>query len=144
LGKDVALITDGRFSGGSHGFVIGHVTPEAFDGGAIAIVKNGDPITIDAEARTLTLDIPAKELKARLKAWKQPKPTLHPRRARQVRRHGQLRLPGRRHGSPRMSVLATRGAIRLHLNENLGVLGGRNREVSRCSPHPSRRNRHRA
>lgn len=74
LGKDVALITDGRFSGGSHGFVVGHVTPEAFVGGPIAVIKNGDPITIDAEKRAITLGIPAKELKARLKAWKQPKP----------------------------------------------------------------------
>jgi dihydroxy-acid dehydratase len=74
LGKDVALITDGRFSGGSHGFVIGHVTPEAFDGGPIAVVKNGDPITIDAEKRAITLGIPAKELDARLRKWKQPKP----------------------------------------------------------------------
>lgn len=74
LGKDVAFITDGRFSGGSHGFVVGHVTPEAFVGGPIAVVKNGDDITIDAEKRTITLGIPDKELKARLKAWKQPKP----------------------------------------------------------------------
>jgi dihydroxy-acid dehydratase len=74
LGKDVALITDGRFSGGSHGFVVGHITPEAFVGGAIAVVKNGDPITIDAERRALSLDLPAKEISARLKRWKQPKP----------------------------------------------------------------------
>ena len=74
LGKDVALITDGRFSGGSHGFVVGHVTPEAFEGGPLAIVKNGDSITIDAEKRVLDLDIPAKEIKARLKKWKQPAP----------------------------------------------------------------------
>ena len=74
LGKDVALITDGRFSGGSHGFVVGHVTPEAFVGGPIAVIKNGDPITIDAEKRQITLGIPDKELKARLKSWKQPKP----------------------------------------------------------------------
>ncbi len=74
LGKDVALITDGRFSGGSHGFVVGHVTPEAYEGGAIAIVKNGDPITIDAKKRTLNLDIPAKEINDRLKKWKKPKP----------------------------------------------------------------------
>jgi len=74
LGKEVALITDGRFSGGSHGFVIGHTTPEAFDGGPIAVVKNGDPITIDAEKRAITLGIPAKELDARLRKWKQPKP----------------------------------------------------------------------
>ena len=74
LGKEVALITDGRFSGGSHGFVIGHVTPEAFDGGPIAVIRNGDPITIDAEKRAITLGIPAKELDARLRKWKQPKP----------------------------------------------------------------------
>jgi dihydroxy-acid dehydratase len=74
LGKDVAFITDGRFSGGSHGFVVGHVTPEAFVGGPIAVIKNGDPITIDAEKRSITLGIPAKELKDRLAKWKQPKP----------------------------------------------------------------------
>ena len=74
LGKDVAFITDGRFSGGSHGFVVGHVTPEAFVGGPIAVIKNGDPITIDAEKRAITLGIPAAELKARLAKWKQPKP----------------------------------------------------------------------
>lgn len=74
LGKDVALITDGRFSGGTHGFVVGHITPEAFDGGPLAIVKNGDTITIDAEKRTLTLGLTAKEIAARLKSWKRPKP----------------------------------------------------------------------
>ncbi len=74
LGKDVALVTDGRFSGGSHGFVVGHITPEAYVGGPLAIVKNGDPITIDAEKRELTLDLPAKDVKARLKTWKQPRP----------------------------------------------------------------------
>jgi dihydroxy-acid dehydratase len=74
LGKDVAFITDGRFSGGSHGFVVGHVTPEAFVGGPIAVIKNGDPITIDAEKRQINLGIPAKELKTRLAKWKKPKP----------------------------------------------------------------------
>ena len=74
LGKDVALITDGRFSGGSHGFVVGHITPEAYVGGAIALVKNGDPITIDAEKREITLEITAKEMAARRKAWKRPAP----------------------------------------------------------------------
>jgi len=74
LGKEVALITDGRFSGGSHGFVVGHITPEAFVGGPLAIVKNGDAITIDAEKRALSLDIPAKEIKSRLAKWKAPKP----------------------------------------------------------------------
>src|SRR5690606_35576531 len=74
LGKDVALITDGRFSGGSPGFVIGHITPEAFVGGPLALVKNGDEISIDAEKREMTLHVSAKELAARKKAWKQPKP----------------------------------------------------------------------
>ena len=74
LGKDVALITDGRFSGGSHGFVVGHITPEAYVGGPIALVKNGDLITIDAETRAISLGISAKELKARRKAWKPMKP----------------------------------------------------------------------
>jgi dihydroxy-acid dehydratase len=74
LGKDVTLITDGRFSGGSHGFVVGHITPEAYMGGTIALVKNGDTITIDAEKRELTLAIPAKELAARRQAWKKPAP----------------------------------------------------------------------
>jgi dihydroxy-acid dehydratase len=74
LGKDVALITDGRFSGGSHGFVVGHITPEAYAGGPLALVKNGDSITIDAEKRELNLDLPASELKKRRAAWKSPKP----------------------------------------------------------------------
>lgn len=74
LGKEVALITDGRFSGGSHGFVVGHVTPEAYVGGTIALVKNGDHITIDAVKRVITLDVSAKELAQRKKAWKKPAP----------------------------------------------------------------------
>ncbi len=74
LGKDVALLTDGRFSGGSHGFVVGHVTPESYVGGPIALVKNGDRISIDSVKRTLTLDVPAKELARRKKAWKKPAP----------------------------------------------------------------------
>ncbi len=74
LGKEVALITDGRFSGGSHGFVVGHITPEAYVGGPLAIVKNGDPITIDASQRTINLDLNDAEIQARLAKWKQPKP----------------------------------------------------------------------
>ena len=72
LGKEVALITDGRFSGGSHGFVVGHITPEAALGGPLAIVKNGDPISIDAEKRAVNLDIPKTEFETRLKKWKAP------------------------------------------------------------------------
>ncbi|MFO7800156.1 dihydroxy-acid dehydratase [Rhodohalobacter sp.] len=72
LGNDVALITDGRFSGGTHGFVIGHVTPEAQLGGAIGLLKNGDTITIDAEERILNVDISDEELDTRRKSWKVP------------------------------------------------------------------------
>ncbi len=73
LGTSVALITDGRFSGGTHGFVVGHITPEASEGGPLAIVRNGDPITIDAVTHQLTLGIKAAEIKSRLAKWKKPK-----------------------------------------------------------------------
>jgi dihydroxy-acid dehydratase len=74
LGSSVGFITDGRFSGGSHGFVVGHITPEAAVGGPIAIVRNGDPITIDAVKNAISLGLTAKEIKARLKAWRPRKP----------------------------------------------------------------------
>ncbi len=74
LGKEVALITDGRFSGGSHGFVVGHITPEAFEGGPLAIVRDGDTITIDAGQRRIDLDVPDEEIAARLAEWRQPAP----------------------------------------------------------------------
>ncbi|MFJ7106296.1 dihydroxy-acid dehydratase [Pseudomonas sp. NPDC098740] len=72
LGKDVALITDGRFSGGSHGFVVGHITPEAFDGGPIALIEDGDKITIDAETRQITVDVSDAELAERKTRWVRP------------------------------------------------------------------------
>ena len=72
LGKDVALLTDGRFSGGSHGFIVGHVTPEAQDGGPIALVRTGDRITIDADTNAIDMDVSSGELAARRAAWKQP------------------------------------------------------------------------
>jgi dihydroxy-acid dehydratase len=72
LEKDVALITDGRFSGGSAGFIVGHVTPEAQLGGPIALVQNGDRITIDAEANTINIDLSADELTRRRQAWQAP------------------------------------------------------------------------
>ncbi|MEP0480269.1 MAG: dihydroxy-acid dehydratase, partial [Nonlabens sp.] len=72
LGKDVALITDGRFSGGTHGFVVGHITPEAQEGGVIALVEDGDVITIDAEANTIQLEISDKELTKRKEQWQAP------------------------------------------------------------------------
>ncbi len=74
LGKAVALITDGRFSGGSHGFVVGHITPEAYMGGPLAIVKDGDPISIDTVKRELNLNIPEQEIKDRLSRWQAPAP----------------------------------------------------------------------
>ena len=74
LGEHVALITDGRFSGASHGFVIGHVAPEAFDGGPIALLEDGDQITIDAERRELSVALSDAELAARRKRWHQPQP----------------------------------------------------------------------
>ena len=72
LGADVALLTDGRFSGGSHGFIIGHIAPEAQDGGPIALVRDGDRITIDANACSITMDVGDAELAKRRDAWKQP------------------------------------------------------------------------
>jgi dihydroxy-acid dehydratase len=72
LGKDVALITDGRFSGGSHGFVVGHITPEAFDGGPIALIENGDTITIDAQTRQITVDVSDAVLAERKTRWVRP------------------------------------------------------------------------
>ena len=74
LGESVGLITDGRFSGGTWGMVVGHVAPEAFVGGPIALVKEGDSITIDAKKRLIQLNVSAKELAARRKKWKAPKP----------------------------------------------------------------------
>jgi dihydroxy-acid dehydratase len=74
LGNDVALITDGRFSGGSHGFVVGHITPEAMDGGPIAIIENGDEITIDAENAQISINIPDSEIRKRLENWQRPAP----------------------------------------------------------------------
>jgi dihydroxy-acid dehydratase len=74
LGDSVALITDGRFSGGTYGLVVGHVAPEAAVGGAIALVKEGDSITIDAETRLLQLNITEDELQQRRVTWRPPEP----------------------------------------------------------------------
>jgi len=74
LGDRVGLITDGRFSGGTYGLVVGHVAPEAAVGGTIALVRDGDPITIDAQRRVLTLDLPDQEIERRRRAWSPPRP----------------------------------------------------------------------
>ena len=72
LGKDVALITDGRFSGGTHGFVVGHISPEAQVGGLIALVEDGDFISIDADKNTISLEVDTQILESRKLNWKQP------------------------------------------------------------------------
>ena len=72
LGKDVALITDGRFSGGTHGFVVGHIVPEAQEGGSIGLLEDGDVITIDAETNTLSVDLSDSEIETRKTKWIQP------------------------------------------------------------------------
>ncbi|MFW5655971.1 MAG: dihydroxy-acid dehydratase [Bacteroidota bacterium] len=74
LGNDVALITDGRFSGGSHGFVVGHITPEAVEGGVIGLLKNGDMITIDAVQNLLEVELSNDEIQSRLQKWEKPSP----------------------------------------------------------------------
>ena len=85
LGKDVLLITDGRFSGGTTGLCVGHIAPEAVDGGPIAFVRDGDPITLDVANRTLEVEVDADELEARKDGWEPQPAEVHPRRARQVR-----------------------------------------------------------
>jgi dihydroxy-acid dehydratase len=77
LGKSVALITDGRFSGGTHGFVVGHITPEAQEGGTIALVQDGDLIEIDAKNNTITLKVSAEELANRKNNWQPPHQNLY-------------------------------------------------------------------
>lgn len=72
LGGDVALITDGRFSGGTHGFVVGHVSPEAQAGGPIALLKDGDMITIDSETQEISADVSEEEMDQRRQAWQEP------------------------------------------------------------------------
>jgi dihydroxy-acid dehydratase len=74
LSDSVALVTDGRFSGATHGFMVAHVAPEAFNGGPIAVVAEGDSITVDAERGALELDVPAQEIARRLSEWKPREP----------------------------------------------------------------------
>jgi dihydroxy-acid dehydratase len=76
LDADVALITDGRFSGGTRGAAIGHVSPEAMEGGRIAVVQDGDRIAIDIPKRRVTLKVPEKEIEGRLEKWRPPKPKI--------------------------------------------------------------------
>ena len=84
LGEEIGLITDGRFSGGTHGLVVGHVAPEAWVGGPIALLKNGDRVTIDADAKTLTVEIDPAELERRKAAWVTPPPRVAARRVGEI------------------------------------------------------------
>ena len=72
LGEDVALITDGRFSGGSHGFIIGHVVPEAQEGGPIALIKNGDTVALDGDLNRIDVDVSEQQFSERLAGWEAP------------------------------------------------------------------------
>jgi dihydroxy-acid dehydratase len=74
LGDSVALVTDGRFSGATRGMMVGHVAPEAFDGGPIAVLQEGDPLLIDIENRKIDIELPAAEIQQRLNSWKRPEP----------------------------------------------------------------------
>ena len=85
IGDEVALITDGRFSGATHGLMVGHVAPEAFRGGPIAALREGDTIVLDVDARELRVELSDDEIAARLADWTPPAAALHARRARQVR-----------------------------------------------------------
>src|SRR3954452_232324 len=74
LSEEVALVTDGRFSGATHGFMVGHVAPEAFRGGPLAALRDGDMVTVDAEAQELRVDLTEDELAARMRDWQPPEP----------------------------------------------------------------------
>ena len=97
LGKDVLLLTDGRFSGGTTGLCVGHVAPEATDGGPIALVADGDPVRLDLAARTLDLLVDADELERAAGRLEAARAALHDRRARQVRQARRLGRAGRHH-----------------------------------------------
>ena len=96
LGKDVLLITDGRFSGGTTGLCVGHIAPEAVDGGPIAFVRDGDPITLDVANRPLDVDVDDADWESRKEGWAPQPAEVHPRRARQVRQGRPVRRPRRR------------------------------------------------
>ena len=101
LGKDVALITDGRFSGATKGYSVGHIAPEAFVGGPIALIEDGDQIVIDADARRIDLQVDEATLAARRGGVEGARAALHERRARQVREAGRVRRSRGRDGMTR-------------------------------------------
>ena len=97
LGEEVALLTDGRFSGATRGLMVGHVAPEAVKGGPIAALRDGDRVTIDVDARELSVDLSDEEIAERVAAYESPAAGVRDRRARQVREERRLGQPGRDH-----------------------------------------------
>ncbi len=120
LGKDVLLITDGRFSGGTTGLCVGHVAPEAVDGGPIAFVRDGDRITLDVANKVLDVAVDADELAARRDGWTPPRAEVHPRRAREVRQGRAVRR-ARRRLRLAQSAAARRSAARLRATSSSEV-----------------------
>ncbi len=113
LGDDVALITDGRFSGGTRGFVVGHISPEAHIGGPLALVKNGDRIVIDAVAHQLNLDVPGPRTGQAPQGAQAPPRRLPPRRPRQVRQPRKPGAPGCDYGwGAGVGAIELRGQVR--------------------------------
>ena len=102
LSDEVALVTDGRFSGATHGFMVGHVAPEAFRGGPIAALREGDMVVVDVESKELRVELSDDELAARLADWKRARPALHHGCVREVRRAGLVRLGGCDHATYRL------------------------------------------
>ena len=94
LSESVALITDGRFSGATHGFMVGHVSPEASKGGPIAALQDGDTVVIDVERHVVEVELTDEEIAARLAQWSAPEPPLHARRARELRDARLFRVEG--------------------------------------------------
>ena len=117
LGDKVALITDGRFSGGSHGFVVGHISPEAALGGPIGLLRDGDRIAIDAVKRTLQIELSAAELRSRRAKWKAPQALCDRRGAGEVRTHCVERIARRGDGlsemRDRLRVISSRSQTQL-------------------------------
>ena len=113
LGESVGLITDGRFSGGTHGLVVGHVAPEAAVGGPMALVRDGDSITIDAESHSLEIHVSPEELARRRSAWKAPEAALHLRRPGQISPPGVQQQPRRRHGFVSRRIVSSSSSRRV-------------------------------
>ena len=133
LGEDVALITDGRFSGATRGLMAGHVAPESVRGGPIGIVRDGEQVTLDVEARRLDVDLSDEEIAARLKAYQASRARSRERRAAQVRQAGVERRRGRRHAiAARLRRPHARGGRERQLSDTFGETTLANGVVHAC------------